>query len=295
MRGLTAVERETVIVMNDEDGRRRGHYSSAADSDEAAKEPRRGGDRGRELRLDAGCHVPYPKGSDHFLGPKRELNAAERRTRKRPSLAQGKRGHGAGCRGVDSLCSNRKFGSDWALETMSKPVRRTSYTTEDIERGLSALAFHAGNSNRASAVLKEMGHPVPARTLRAWRKQEAQRYERVRAELQDRVFAETAEEWLGLTREAIEAASGAIEKAKQATREGDSKEAKTWAGTARDLAVSSGVADDKATRGAQRPTSIREERSFPELMRTLHERFPSLVTVNPAFLETTAEEVPDNE
>jgi hypothetical protein len=178
----------------------------------------------------------------------------------------------------------------------NKPARRTSYTTEDIERGLSALAFYAGNSIRAASALKEMGHPVPARTLRGWRKQEGQRYERLRAELQDRVFAETAEEWLSLTREAIEAAGDAVAMARQSTAQGDSKEAKTWAGTARDLAVSSGVADDKATRGAQRPTSIVErDRPLQDVLRAIaaNRKFAQVVQVNPELLEATARELQD--
>jgi hypothetical protein len=153
-----------------------------------------------------------------------------------------------------------------------------------------SASSYAGNSNRAAKALKEAGTPVPARTLSAWKKREAQRYERIRQELQDRVFSQTAEEWLSLTRDAIEATGDAVAKAKQATAAGESREAKSWSGVARDLAVTGGVSDDKSTRGAMRPTSIREERSLQEIMGVIHRKFPNVMRVNPEFIEATAEE-----
>ena len=45
-------------------------------------------------------------------------------------------------------------------------TRRGSYSEQEIEPGLQAVAFFSGDTRRAAKELKRLGHPVPRTTLR---------------------------------------------------------------------------------------------------------------------------------
>jgi len=60
---------------------------------------------------------------------------------------------------------------------------RRTYTAEEIQRGLVALVYAAGNPSQAHSDLKEDGIKIPATTLAGWKSRtHAEEYERVRAE-----------------------------------------------------------------------------------------------------------------
>jgi hypothetical protein len=178
------------------------------------------------------------------------------------------------------------------MSTKRQPARR--YTQEEVTLGLQAMVFY-GSAPRASKALREQGNPIPANTLKDWRRRYVDQYERAREDLEARLAAELGEDWVNLGRQAIEAAGDAVAKAQAATKADDSQAASRWAGTAQKLAIASGIADDKWTRAAGRPTSIREERPLQEVMRALHEKFSNVVTVNPLFIEGEAAELADDD
>lgn len=71
---------------------------------------------------------------------------------------------------------------------MGAAVQR-SYTLEEREAGLAALAIWHGNSQQAARVLKEQGTEIPARTLLNWKAAHPQRY----AELQEQIVPRVRE------------------------------------------------------------------------------------------------------
>lgn len=70
---------------------------------------------------------------------------------------------------------------------MGKSVAR-HYAIDEIHSALLTLAFHNGNTRRAS---EKLG--IPRETLRGWKTKKAEQYEAIRAELLPRVAAEAAE------------------------------------------------------------------------------------------------------
>lgn len=59
-------------------------------------------------------------------------------------------------------------------------MARRTYTLEDIEAGLHALAVSAGNASEAHRVLKVQKRDIPATTLRDWIKTHDERYQEIR-------------------------------------------------------------------------------------------------------------------
>jgi hypothetical protein len=53
------------------------------------------------------------------------------------------------------------------------------YTDQERERALVAVALASGNCERAATSLAEQDIPVPARTLREWKREHADLYQRV--------------------------------------------------------------------------------------------------------------------
>ena len=93
----------------------------------------------------------------------------------------------------------------------TKPGRPGSqYTDEQRELGLRALAKAHGNARMASRDLEAIGAPVPTGTLRDWRKQEPERYNTIRQQIQPELDAQLEERWQEVmdvtTRGALEAA-----------------------------------------------------------------------------------------
>src|ERR1044072_6479780 len=76
------------------------------------------------------------------------------------------------------------------------------YSTEDIERGLHALALEAGNSVKASCLTG-----IPEATLRDWRRDyHRDKYERIRRQVEDKLDRDLAEAMAGLARQRLKAA-----------------------------------------------------------------------------------------
>jgi hypothetical protein len=172
-------------------------------------------------------------------------------------------------------------------------LSKRDYSEEDVERGLQALALWQGNRNRAAKSLRDIGHSIPAGTLRSWKDRYPDRYADARTAIQERVWAETAEEWKAVVRESIEATSEAVTKAKTLIAAGEIQKGNQAAGAARNLATVAGIGSDKGLVIDGKPTTrtATDDRSLPELLKALMAESGGAVKVDPVLIESTAEEV----
>jgi hypothetical protein len=183
----------------------------------------------------------------------------------------------------------------------------TTYSDTDKARGLQVLAMHGGNARHAEADLAELGHPIPASTLRGWRRQEPKRYVEIRRTVLDHVYADISDDVRELGRKSIRAAEAFIDQAEQLREAGEYAKAKQMTAAAKDLAVINGIGLDKAFLIDQRPTEIRGQAGDVDLYSFLKklERHGAIAkgSINPALtaadqsrfngsppIESTAEE-----
>jgi hypothetical protein len=109
MSGLTAPERETVIVMNDESDVAEVTTHQRPMLTKLRKNPAAEEIEDVSFGSTPGATFRIPKDRISFLGPKRRLSETERLTRNRPSHGRDRPGHGRRRRGVNSLSCNREF------------------------------------------------------------------------------------------------------------------------------------------------------------------------------------------
>ena len=144
---------------------------------------------------------------------------------------------------------------------------RTSYTEEEIERGLVATALASGNTRLAAEILAREGLPIPRSTLQSWvRRIHPQRYEEVRARELPRLrefLAEkhtaAAERYLRLEQRVADRIEDTLEEIP----------ARDLPGASRNLAVSGAVHLDKAQLLRDQPTTVVQHRSIEEVEREL--------------------------
>lgn len=159
---------------------------------------------------------------------------------------------------------------------------RSSYTPEQITQGLTALALAGGNSVTAEAQLAELGCPIPARTLCAWRTdQHPERYRDICNEVAPQIEARVIHLQRELAVRATETALLAADLERDRLSKGDVKDA---ASSARNLSTVAGIAVDKIMSLTGRPTSVIEHRTVDESLNKL-KRLGLVV-------EGTAEEIP---
>lgn len=165
------------------------------------------------------------------------------------------------------------------------------YNEAEISDGLAAVAFCNGSPSRAARELKSQGRAIPRRTLAEWKVNYPDRYEAAKRQVRDYVWGRVGEQWREVAEKSAEATADAVEASKKAVSEGNSKEANTWASTARNLATSGGISHDKSSLVDGRPTERREEhRSMPELLRQIERLLPGTVDAN-RLQEVVAEDV----
>lgn len=174
---------------------------------------------------------------------------------------------------------------------IAKRPPRSPYTSEEIERGLSAVALTQGNTRRAAAALKQAGLPIPRTTLQEWvTNTHRDRYAVIANEELPHVYNRIAEGNEALAERLLkieDQAAGKLEHALKA----DDLSPNEISTSLRNLSVSKGIAVDKASVIRGRPTEIREERSFAELARSIHERWGHVIKIDPRYFESTAVEV----
>ncbi len=152
---------------------------------------------------------------------------------------------------------------------MSGHVPGGSYSEEDVERGLVAVALAAGNTRQASRQLKAQGRSIPRGTLQTWTARVyAERYEFVRRAVLPRIREAMAVETEDLARAYAEAERLTLEKFRAELPNLRAHEA---ASALRNLATSRGISTDKANVLRDRPAQITETRDVAEILSALRQ------------------------
>lgn len=177
---------------------------------------------------------------------------------------------------------------------VAKPRRRSPYNAFEIEQGLQAVALCAGNTRAAERHLEKQGVKIPFSTLRDWSLHTKRaEYERIRDEVAPKLFAKIGEQNLRVAEKATELEVKFLEEIEQKLDSGQF-DAKDLPGALRNVAVTKGVAVDKASVISGRPTEIRSSESLQEVFRKLDRKYGKYVKIDKALLgakEVQAEEV----
>lgn len=143
------------------------------------------------------------------------------------------------------------------------------YTEDQVTAGLMAVAAHAGGYKRASRSIKweTHGFTVSAGTLSEWvRYKYPQRYMELRDKYRDQLEKQLADQQTDIAAQAVETAALAVEQARERLETGKDQDP---ARTAANLAT----VQEKAMRSSltlqNRPSTIKETRDLPEILRRL--------------------------
>lgn len=144
---------------------------------------------------------------------------------------------------------------------------QTSYTDEEVERGIFALVMASGNTRRASRTLAARGLRVPHQTLHDWRHHtHPERYERMQRQTYPAIQARMAEQMEELLQAQIDLEWKLVEKLDS---EVDDLRPGEAAGALRNIAVTKAINVDKSSllRGA--PTEIVEHHDVAAIIEKL--------------------------
>lgn len=146
----------------------------------------------------------------------------------------------------------------------------TNYSTEDIERALTAVAIESGSATRARRLLEREGKMEripPKATIEGWIVKHTRRYAEIRAEVLPSIRASMAEVHTSLANTLAEIEAEAAEHLKG---EIDQMSPKDRINLVRNFSIASGVHIDKAAILRGEPTAISEtRRGLPEIARAL--------------------------
>jgi hypothetical protein len=157
----------------------------------------------------------------------------------------------------------------------------TKYSEEDVERVLGYLAVNRGNAVKTREKLAEDGHPAPSKdTIYKWRDEHPRRYERLRTEAMDRVYAAMAGEMEELFAEEVQ-----LERELVARMRSEAPNLKPGevSGALRNVGVTKALNVDKANIIRGRPSQITEKRTYVEVIDKLQQF---------GLIEGEAEEIP---
>ncbi|MDP9143763.1 MAG: hypothetical protein M3N43_03555 [Actinomycetota bacterium] len=128
-----------------------------------------------------------------------------------------------------------------------------------IDQGLIYLARAYGKARKASRLMKEDGlTPIPPSTLDHWKKNaHVARYEQLRAEWEKRRDLDTAERMDALVSRALDIEEDILEKTAEKV---DKIDPRDLANAFKNLAIGSGVLQDKSDRLRGKPAGVIEHR-----------------------------------
>lgn len=175
------------------------------------------------------------------------------------------------------------------MSELAVPTRSTNYTTEEIERGLHALALCSGNTRKAEKLTTDAGSRIPASTLKDWKLHHyPDRYEAIKEAELPAIRQRIAEGFDNI----VSLSQSIQEKAlTQLSDKIDDLEPQYLAKTAQSAAVIGGISTDKGLLLRGEPTAITQSKSAAEILTDLAKKHPGLINVNQDFIDTTAEEV----
>lgn len=168
---------------------------------------------------------------------------------------------------------------------MGAAVQR-SYSLEEVEAGLSALAIWHGNGRQAARVLKEQGLEIPERTLYDWRKTHADRLAELQEQIVPKVREKLAQQFEVIGMRSAELTLKSLEKYDDKL---DGLEARDLAGAIRNISTTGAIGVDKASLLRGLPTEIRQTDSAEDILKRLAQKHPGM------FVEGTAEEIREAE
>jgi hypothetical protein len=174
---------------------------------------------------------------------------------------------------------------------MTEALDRSSYSEEEITRGLSAVAYFNGNTRRAADALKEQGLKIPRSTLRDWLTTRQDRYEQVRTELTPKIHAYAAEQHMDLAQAQIQLSREFMDRMH---KEKDKIPARDLSTFQRNLDTGAGIHTDKALalRGSLPPEQAPRPTNFDELLERMAAKGMKLtVETGPEAVEGVAVEV----
>ncbi len=122
-------------------------------------------------------------------------------------------------------------------------ARQRTYSVEDIDRGLAAVAYFDGNTRRAHAALKQQGLTIPRSTILDWTNTRQDRYIELRDKLLPQIHAKVAEEHQELARTNMEVERATLERIRQ---ELPNIAPRDLANVARNVATGAGIHQDKS-------------------------------------------------
>ena len=161
------------------------------------------------------------------------------------------------------------------------------WTEAEIGTCLLTLAHCHGNAKEAHRRLKAAGINISYQTLTNWRRGPyAREYLEQRAHHTTQIDRETADSYREVTQLALQGTRLGIENTITQLKAGTIKDTST---AARNLNVISGISTDKALLLEGRPTSITEQRTGTEILRTLEELGHAQGFINGTATEETSE------
>jgi hypothetical protein len=154
------------------------------------------------------------------------------------------------------------------------PPRGPEFTTEEVERSLTALALCSGNAARARDMLQhdETLTRVPSeRVLQLWRNgKHAERFQELLKQRAPEIEAATVQDYLAIAKRTNEIHLEGLEQVAAGMPDLDAKDA---AQALRNISVAGGVAADKYLVYNDRPNVITSHASPDETLRALATRF----------------------
>lgn len=162
----------------------------------------------------------------------------------------------------------------------------TSYSAEQVEAGLMALAAWRGNARRASADLAERGIRIPWRTLYDWRRSHADRLAELEEQVLPQIRSRLAREQESIASQAARTTIKLIQRLEQRAGEIAPRD---LAGAVRNMEVTAATAIDKHSVLHGLPSEIRQTDSAEDVLKRLQQKYPGM------FIEGSAEEIDDAE
>ena len=168
----------------------------------------------------------------------------------------------------------------------AEETRRSSYSVEQIEAGLAAMAMWHGNSRQASRVLKEAGLEIPHTTLVEWPKAYPERFQ----ELREQVVPQVREKLAQMFEVAgMRGAELTIKTMEQFAEKADTLDTRDLPGAIRNISTAAAISVDKSSLLRGLPTEIRQNDSAEDVLKRLQAKHPGM------FVEGSAEEIPSVE
>lgn len=165
-------------------------------------------------------------------------------------------------------------------------IGRSTYSVEQIETGLAAMAIWHGNRRQAARVLREAGTEIPESTLKEWVKAYPERYAELQAEIVPRVREKLAQQFEVIGLRSAEITLKSLDRFDDQLHE---LPARDLAGAIRNLSTAGAIGVDKASLLRGLPTEIRQNDSAEDVMKRLQAKHPGM------FIEGSAEEMTEAE